>query len=301
MADFLTHLAALSVGGALAVLALIAASRFTRARYAARWRCLAWFFLCLRLVIPIQLLPQQADRQAPIQLTAPSMERPLLPQNSSPVSQSQQPSVSGDPSASAAPPAQSTPAPDPSAVSPAPSPVSFTLSQALLLVWLLGLAAVLIWGILSHLRFLRYVKRWATPVRDPDILRCYNALGDRLGLHRRPKLLLCPGLPVPMLAGLLRPVLLLPQGTVLEPDLEYALLHELTHYRRHDIWLKALALAAAAVHWFNPLLWLMRRAVEQDTELSCDEAALAFLPLEEHAAYGQTILHAVSHLNSHER
>ena len=61
---------------------------------------------------------------------------------------------------------------------------------------------------------------------------------------------------------------------------------------------RCLALAAAAVHWFNPFLWLMRRAVERDTELSCDEAALAALPAEEHAAYGQTILNAVTQLKA---
>ena len=71
MTDFLTHLAALSLGGALAVVLLMAAAHFTRSRYAARWRCLAWILLCLRLVIPVQLLPQQSQRQAPIQLNAP--------------------------------------------------------------------------------------------------------------------------------------------------------------------------------------------------------------------------------------
>lgn len=299
MSDFLTHLAALSLGGALAGLALMAVARFTRTRYAARWRCLAWLLLCLRLVIPVQLLPQHSMEQAPIQLTAPAMERPILPQTSSQPSQSQgQPSQGNTPSSSQTfqPPATSEePPPSPDPISPLST---LSLSHVLLLVWLLGLMAVISWSILSHLRFLRYLKRWAAPVQQADILRIYNSLGDKLALHRRPGLLLCPGLPVPMLAGVVRPVLLLPQDAAAGKDLEYALLHELIHYRRRDIWLKALALAASAVHWFNPLLWLMRRAVEQDTELACDEAALLHLPPEEHTAYGQTILHAVSRLKT---
>ena len=66
--------------------------------------------------------------------------------------------------------------------------------------------------------------------------------------------------------------------------------------RRRDIWLKALALWVNALHWFNPLAWYMVRLVERDTELACDEAALNTLSPEEHAAYGQTILSAVSRL-----
>ena len=292
MTDFLIHLAALSLGGALATLILLATSRLTRTRSAARWRCLAWLLLCLRLVIPFPLFPQQSSQPAPIQLTVPSMEQPLLPPSSpspSPSPAPQQPPSAGSTSASALPPVQPS---QPSASAPSFLD-SLSLSHLFFAVWLLGAASVLVWGAISHLRFLRYLRRWSTPVRSPDILSQYNALGDRLRLNRRPALLVCPGLSVPMLAGLLRPVLLLPQPPCPGRELEYALLHELTHFRRHDIWLKALSLVAAAIHWFNPILWLMRRGVERDTELSCDEATLALLPPEEHAAYGQTILNAV--------
>ena len=41
---------------------------------------------------------------------------------------------------------------------------------------------------------------------------------------------------------------------------------------------------------------LLARAVEQDTELACDEEVLSLLSPEEHAAYGQTILSAAARL-----
>ena len=128
------------------------------------------------------------------------------------------------------------------------------------------------------------------------LLAGYRALGDQMGLRRLPRLVLCPSLPAPMLAGLLRPVILLPEPLPQSAPLECALRHELTHFRRRDIWLKALALWVNALHWFNPLAWYMVRLVERDTELACDEAALNTLSPEEHAAYGQTILSAVSRL-----
>ena len=161
-------------------------------------------------------------------------------------------------------------------------------------LWLAGGLAVLGWNGLSHLRFRRWLARWGRPVESPELLRAYNALGDALGLNRRPRLAVCPGLEVPMLAGLFRPALLLPEGQVSGELLHYALLHELTHYRRRDIWLKALMLWVCAVHWFNPLVWLMARAVERDTELACDERAVGRLTAGERAEYGRAILEAAA-------
>ena len=97
-----------------------------------------------------------------------------------------------------------------------------------------------------------------------------------------------------MLAGLLQPVLLLPEGRASGELLHYALLHELTHYRRRDIWFRALLLWVRAVHWFNSLVWLMARAVERDTELACDEGILSRLPPEERGNYGRAILEAAA-------
>ena len=161
-------------------------------------------------------------------------------------------------------------------------------------LWLAGGLGVLGWNGLSHLRFRRWLARWGRPVESPELLQAYNALGDALGLNRRPKLTVCPGLGAPMLAGLLRPVLLLPEGRASGRMLHYALLHELTHYRRRDIWLKALMLWVCAVHWFNPLVWLMARAVERDTELACDERAAGRLTAGERAEYGRAILEAAA-------
>ena len=101
-----------------------------------------------------------------------------------------------------------------------------------------------------------------------------------------------------MLVGLLHPKLLLPEGDMGDNDIRYSLLHELTHFKRRDIWLKTLVLWVNALHWFNPLMWYMTRLVERDMELACDEAALKTLPREEHSAYGRTLLDAVERLKA---
>lgn len=298
MTDFLTHLGALSLGGAAAVLLLWGTSFLTRSRYAARWRCWAWLLLCLRLAVPLPL-PSLSPEQpmAPIQLPAPSNPVIYAP-SPAPVLPAASASTPEQPSASPSQPDGSVPA-----VQPVPQPIRepITLSQVLFWLWLAGAAAILLWNLVGHLRFVRYLHRWSAPVEDKETLEIFWRLGKQLHLRRLPRLFRCRGLTVPMLAGLLRPVLLLPQEELPSGQLRYSLLHELTHYRRRDIPFKALGLWVAALHWFNPAVWLMARCIERDTELSCDDAALRLLPSEEHPAYGQTILAAVERLKGDNR
>lgn len=296
MTEFLTALGTLSLGGSLVIGVLALLAHFSRTRYAAHWRCWVWLLLCLRLAIPVSIeLSGQTEIQRPIQLPAPSNTVIYSYQQIDP--QPQQP-VSPQPNASQ----PVAPAPVPDAAPPQnvdePAPkLEITLFQALSIVWIIGMAGMVMWFIISHVRFLRYVLRWSQPV-DSQTIQIYNQMGDLIGLHVRPTLRLCTGLKAPMLAGIFRPTLLLPEEGLTGDALRYSLLHELTHYKRRDIWLKTLALWVNAVHWFNPCMWYMMRLVERDTELACDEAALKKLPREEHGAYGKTILDAVERLKA---
>ena len=246
-------------------------------------------------MVPVSIkLTERTEIKAPIQITAPSdivifekkEPEPL------PVPGPTQPS------------APTTPVPIPSVPTTPSVPAvaepekQITLYQIVFAIWAAGAVAVLLWYLFSHWRFLRWLRRWGDPVINAGTIRLFNELGDKLELNRRPELLVCTGLKVPVLAGVFSSRLLLPEGEMGEHALRYSILHELTHFKRRDIWLKTLALLVNAVHWFNPFMWYMTRLVERDTELACDEAALKLLPVEEHKAYGTTILDAVERLKA---
>lgn len=275
MDEILMDLFALSLGGGVVALVLMGVARVTWARYAAKWRCVIWALLCLRLIILLPLVPQV---QAPVQMTVPQMDRP--------VAVSAAPTVAPDGGAS------SLLRPDEREEAPAP-----TLSHIVGGVWLLGMCGVLVWSGVAHMRLRRYLRRWASVETREEVCCRYAAQAQRLNLKRVPKLLTCPGLEVPMLTGLVAPALMLPQDASSEDGLDYALLHELIHYRRRDIWLKALVMLTVSVHWFNPVMWLMVRQVDRDIELACDEMALTVLPEEERLAYGETILQAAARVH----
>lgn len=309
MTDFLGRLGALSLGGGAAALLLIGAEYMSRNRYAARWRRRAWSILCLLMLLPIPLFSLPAPIQAPATLISlhlpashtilnqPSLERgeqqpdPQAGEHAADDPTSPAEVSSGRPGAHPSQP-QATQTPV------APAARSFSMSALLLALWLTGMFALLARHLVVHLLFRRWLRRWAAPVTVPEIVQAFRRSGDKLGLRRRPALLACPGLASPMLCGLLRPTLLLPQEGPRGEALELALEHELTHYRRRDVWWKALALLANAAHWFNPLMWWMVRRMEHNLELACDDAVLQTRGKAERAVYGRTVLYTLEALSA---
>ena len=295
MTEFLTNLASLTLGGTVAIVAMALTARMSRARYAARWRCWLWLLLSLRLLIPVSIsLPEQTEIRAPIQITAPS-DIVIYEENEPDPLPVPEPVKPVEPIVPAPMPSVPTTPATPSVAEPEKQ---ITLYQIVFAVWAAGATFVLLWYAITHWRFLRWLRRWGDPVLNAGTIRLFNELGDKLELNRRPEVLVCTGLKVPILAGVFAPKLLLPEGEMGQNALRYSLIHELTHFKRRDIWLKTLALLVNAVHWFNPFMWYMTRLVERDTELACDEAALKLLPAEEHKAYGTTILDAVERLKA---
>ena len=90
----------------------------------------------------------------------------------------------------------------------------------------------------------------------------------------------------PAVYGVIKPRIILPTK---ETD-RYVLLHEQAHIKRRDNLLRIIAITAACVHWFNPLVWLMLKLYISDSELACDEAVLSRLPRAEHKEYALTLL-----------
>ena len=97
------------------------------------------------------------------------------------------------------------------------------------------------------------------------------------------------GIASPLTYGVFRPVILVPAGR--EAD-AYALEHEYMHIRRFDALFKLLLALAAAVHWFNPAVWLMFFLANRDAELACDEAVLRRAGAEKRGDYARALLAA---------
>lgn len=272
MFDFLVSLegiaaqvAAVSLALCPLILLLIAAGRPLRKRFHVRWQYFAWLVIALRLSIPFNLpLPD-----APVQLEAP--DRAVFSYQTPDPSQAQIPAQPvkmaevrlGETTVT---PIRSEPAKLPTIE------MHVTLAQAAACVWLAGMLLLLARHFVGYALFCRKLRRWGRPETDKRLLAQAEQLRRELGIRRRVRLVRLSEAESPMAAGLFRPIVILPTAEI-EPDrTEIILCHELTHCRHLDSWYQLLLELSCALHWFNPLVWWMRREVANTLELACDEA-----------------------------
>ena len=163
-----------------------------------------------------------------------------------------------------------------------------SLPIILTVVWALGVLLCIIWRFYCYRRFNRGLRKNMLPVNDWEhgLFRTLTA-----GEKPRPALHRSKAAQSPMLTGMLFPIIWLPEKTLDAVDLSYALRHELTHWRRHDLWLKWMAVLTVCLHWFNPAAWYLIYALDRDCELSCDERVVMGLSEQERTGYGELLLH----------
>lgn len=96
-----------------------------------------------------------------------------------------------------------------------------------------------------------------------------------------------PGLSGAFVCGVLRPVLVLPEGE--EPD-DKIILHELFHLRNKDTLWNVIICMFRCLHWCNPLLIYCADRAINDMESRCDQYVLEQLEGEERREYGHILL-----------
>ena len=153
------------------------------------------------------------------------------------------------------------------------------------LLWSAGAVVCLGRYVTGYVRFYCAVKRAALEASP----KAQEVLCE-LDPDGRVRILECPFAATPMLMGLLRPTIVLPVGVEDKQRLKDIVTHELVHARRHDLLYKWFAVAVTSLHWFNPVMILVRREIGRACELSCDEAVMRGMDGEERLHYGETLL-----------
>lgn len=242
-------------------------------RYSARWRYAVWILCAFLLLIPYRPDPrvkidvpdihsnQTADYNTGIQTES------LLSEN-----------ITAADSTAAVPldsVRESTALPDTAKIE------KVNLYTILTAVWLFGASAFMLYYIIGYILFRRRIKPWLRPAH-PD------------GYSAKPRLVQCALIKSPVLTGFVRPMIILPKTDYTNDELDMILKHELTHYRRGDLWLKLLFIVSNAVHWFNPLVYILRRAANRDMEYSCDERVVRNTDISFRRGYSMTILRCAS-------
>ena len=289
MNDILRTILFLSLSGSVLTLLLLAVKPFLKNRVSKAFSYYIWLLVLLRLIVPVS---------SPFNFMGTLFHTGQTAAVYMPAEQAD--IVSDDTSEEAA--GQSTAATDSQFTSPVQQsdssmqhsfqPLKF-LYDNLVWLWLAGSAASLGWFLFAYLHFARSIKRSATAPHVEDV-----TLFDQLRGGRRVHLICSSKVSAPMLMGIFHPMIVLPPLAYvyngMGKELQYMLLHELTHFRRKDVLYKWLVIAVTSLHWFNPLMWLIRREINRACELSCDESVIRTMTPCEMRSYGNMLLSMAS-------
>lgn len=289
METFLLNLLKTSLLGSLAILAMLVLKPLWRERYRAKTRCWLWLALAVFLLLPVDF----SVKNAPVQAEPPKDYTLFVGTDKTAIQSTD--NLFGDMAEkSGQSPAQvrdtiiQRPVTNPEQKTTRYIPVTTILFYG----YLAGAAAFLLYQGVSYALFRRTVRRWKRDVARADYAAMLSDTARDLGVSA-PEMIVCEAISTPAVTGLLRPRLLLPHEHYDVQELRYILRHELCHLKRRDMLFKLVLLAANAMHWFNPVVYLMLRQADEDIELACDSAATDGLELPERAAYSRTLLAAV--------
>ncbi len=142
------------------------------------------------------------------------------------------------------------------------------ITHAASLVWMAGMAGMLLYALASYLAVRRRVAE---------------------AVLERENILLCDRVSTPFILGVFRPKIYLP-SSMEEGDRQLVLAHERAHLKRRDHLWKPLGFLLLCVYWFNPLLWVAYILLCRDIELACDEKVIRELGSDVKKPYSEALI-----------
>jgi beta-lactamase regulating signal transducer with metallopeptidase domain len=143
-------------------------------------------------------------------------------------------------------------------------------------VWSAGFVLIAARLLPGWLRLRRW-RKLSSRVTNMRILAETREAALTLDLHSVPEVRLAKFRVMPAACGLWRGTVFLPEDALRwnREELRMVLLHEMAHLKRRDPGMQALGYLACALHWFNPLVWMLHRTWLRERELACDALVLS--------------------------
>lgn len=176
--------------------------------------------------------------------------------------------------------------------------LSPTLVQTVCIIWVIGAAITGLRFFYSYQQFNKQLKLNIVLPQGKRIIQqhVYKHLED-MKLANKINISFCQVSVSPFLIGIFKPTIVLPMYDIPLDELDMIIKHELIHYKRNDLWIKKAMLLASIVHWYNPLIHVLRKDINKWCELSCDESVVLEMSHAERKNYGSTILNMIQREN----
>ena len=153
-------------------------------------------------------------------------------------------------------------------------------------VWLILSSVIFALKLVRYLLFIRQTQKSSYAVDVPQIT------------SKRVSARICNLISSPLMTGVFKPVLLLPEAALTDEQLKNVVLHEMTHYKRKDMLVKWFSLFVKSIHFFNPAVYFVCRQLDEECEISCDAVVVKNMSRESEVSYVNTILSLLSESTS---
>ncbi len=154
-------------------------------------------------------------------------------------------------------------------------------------IWMVGTIIYIVCVIACYTTYIFRKRKNSFLIEDNEI---FENTKEELGINRNIRLKISKDIGSPMLVGMVMPTIYIPIKDICDKNLRMVYLHELTHYKRKDLAVKWLSLFVNAVHWFNPLAYLLCANISEACEISCDMEVTRNMSNDERNVYMKTIL-----------
>lgn len=124
----------------------------------------------------------------------------------------------------------------------------------IVICWLLGMSVFAL-RFLGGLAYVQYLRRQQQPVTGSSTLSLLANLQQKMNLKTNVQIGTSPKISVPMVMGLVKPLILLPAGTILAltpMQLEAIMAHELAHIKRRDYLANLLQSTMEVLFYYHP-------------------------------------------------
>jgi len=271
MQSFMIKLLTGSVTMSALALLYMAITPLLSKRYSEKGRYYAWLIIVIGLIIPFR--PQWGNAIVKVDVSSETATPIIQIGNGTPVT---------------------IPALVENAALPSALP-SISWWQIAAAVWLAGVIAFLAYHAIKHFCFVKITRRWSENITDEQTLTLFQSLKTEMGISKRINLYMCSCAGSPMMIGFVNPRILLPKADLAHDELRFILKHELVHYKRKDLSYKYLVLVATALHWFNPVVYLISKAIDVLCEISCDAEVIQSTDADTRQHYSETIIGVVKY------
>jgi beta-lactamase regulating signal transducer with metallopeptidase domain len=163
-----------------------------------------------------------------------------------------------------------------------------TLGNIFIGVWLLFAFLIIIYVLYKHQKLMRILSLVPeTSNREIQIL--FSVLCVQKKIKNIPKLIQLDSGTSPFIVGYKKPIIMLPLNLT-ETEAKCILLHELEHLKHHHVLIRTCIEMVTIIYWWNPVIWVLRKAVIRSLELQADANAIKDLSPQAQLGFLETLI-----------